>query len=359
MIIAWKARYARYQTYLPALFFIGGFVFDSLTLTRVDYWLNNLVLGGYLFIAGAGMILINLSALERLPRRLLGKSELLSHLIQFSFGALFSGYIVYYFKSASFAASWIFMLLLAGLFIGNEFFRKRYLALQFHIGVLYFCLFSFLIFFVPVTLRTLGDRVFLFSGALSLGGILLYTLFLRAVTPERLRGEMRGVARIVFLIFLFMNGLYFSNIIPPIPLSLKELVIAHSVAKKGDGYTLEIERRSVLHTFIDWGKTEITLTSGAPLYAWSAVFAPASLSTRIVHRWEYFDSEKGWQTKSVVAFPILGGREEGYRGYSLTAQGAPGRWRVSVETERGQVIGRTVFTVVSATSAPALVSEMR
>ena len=46
---------------------------------------------------------------------------------------------------------------------------------------------------------------------------------------------------------------------------------------------------------------------------------------------------------------IAGGRDGGYRGYSLTTVNS-GNWRVNIETERGQLIGRVKFKVEAGTS---------
>lgn len=348
----------RHKKYFPPLFFIGGFVFDSLTLTRIDFWLNNLILGTYLLFVAIGIIAINLGANERLPAFILRRREWLIDATQFALGALFSGFVVFYFKSASLATSWFFMLLLMGLFVGNEFFRKHYLSLVFQAGMFFVVLFSFLIFFVPVVLGVMGTRVFLFSGALALGVMVLFVFILSAIVPTRTRGNIRAVFRTTFIICALFNIFYFTNSIPPIPLSLKSLAIYHYVERTEEGYRVLAERRDVWHPG-SFFHTTVHLSQGEPLYAFSAVFAPTKLTTTIRHRWEYFDAEKGWVTKSVVPFPIRGGRDDGYRGYSISSQVMPGKWRVSVETERGQVVGRKVFTVELDGADRELVEEVR
>ena len=42
----------------------------------------------------------------------------------------------------------------------------------------------------------------------------------------------------------------------------------------------------------------------------------------------------------------MGGRDGGYRGYSVKRDPTAGHWRVNVVTEFGQVIGRVSFEVV-------------
>ena len=60
-----------------------------------------------------------------------------------------------------------------------------------------------------------------------------------------------------------------------------------------------------------------------------------------------------------MSFTLSGGRDEGYRGYSLTSNLAPGKWRVRMETERGQVMGRIGFTVEVVDDVPELNEERR
>ena len=46
-----------------------------------------------------------------------------------------------------------------------------------------------------------------------------------------------------------------------------------------------------------------------------------------------------------LSFGIVGGRKEGYRGFSLSSNVSSGKWRVFVETKRGQVLGKVAFKV--------------
>ena len=78
-----------------------------------------------------------------------------------------------------------------------------------------------------------------------------------------------------------------------------------------------------------------------------SVFAPAGISVPIVHRWEFFNaSANEWQTATRVVFPLTGGRDDGFRGFSEKVALTPGKWRCSVETERGALIGRRTFEAV-------------
>ena len=81
---------------------------------------------------------------------------------------------------------------------------------------------------------------------------------------------------------------------------------------------------------------------------------PTSLSAPIFHTWERYDSQAGkWLTMSRISFPINGGRDEGYRGFTVSKV-SPGKWRCDVETSSGALIGRISFNVVESPSTPIL-----
>src|SRR5262249_16938770 len=93
-----------------------------------------------------------------------------------------------------------------------------------------------------------------------------------------------------------------------------------------------------------------------PISLYSAVFAPIQLKTKILHIWQRYDTgAREWRTESTAAYAITGGREGGYRGYSIKSSQRPGRWRVNIETPDGLLIGRVPF-VVAAASAPVAVT---
>ena len=100
------------------------------------------------------------------------------------------------------------------------------------------------------------------------------------------------------------------------------------------------------------------MPAGEPLYAYSAVFAPIKLSTQIVHRWRRYNEKSGhWLTVSSVTFAINGGRDGGYRGYTIKHNPQPGDWRVDIDTSEGHLIGRIDFKVERAATAPPAIAE--
>jgi hypothetical protein len=57
-----------------------------------------------------------------------------------------------------------------------------------------------------------------------------------------------------------------------------------------------------------------------------------------------------WVSVTRITFPIRGGRDGGYRGFSVKENLFEGRWRVDVKTERNQIIGRMKFNIEPKTS---------
>ena len=141
-----------------------------------------------------------------------------------------------------------------------------------------------------------------------------------------------------------MNALYFANIIPPIPLSLRESGVYHNIIRSGSGYILEQERKTFFQKLIP-GQT-VHVNQGERVYVYTAIFAPSDLKTRIYHHWEYYDKNKNdWVDRDRLSFNISGGRKLGYRGYSFKSAVEPGKWRVIAKTENGQVLGRVSFRI--------------
>lgn len=350
-----KKLMAWYERRLAPVAFLAGFAFDALTLTRVDLLRDNLILIAHLTVAAAGIALVNAVEASRLKGAFTETiAWLFPLMIQFSFGALFSGFVVLYFRSGSLAGSWLFLLLLTLLLIGNEFFRRHYRRLTFHLNVYFIALFAYLILAIPMLVNRMGAAMFLASGLASLALIALFIGLMGRMAPH-VSQYRRELAASIGGIYLTFNLLYFLNVIPPIPLALKEIGIYHAaVPAPGGGYRVSFEKPQWYEFFRDTSKT-FQWVPGTPVFAYSAIFAPANINTAIFHHWEYFDTEAGeWIEKSRISYPIAGGRDGGYRGYSMKQIITPGKWRVAVKTGRGQLLGRTAFEIVETGVLPLL-----
>ena len=334
--------------------FLLGFVLDNLTLTRIDQLFDNMVLLSYLFMTGLSIMLYHMYDSGRLQFWPFKKiCPWLPVYIQFTFGGLFSGYLVFYSRSATLAGSWPFVLMLVLLVVSNELFKSKMARFGLQISLYFMTLFSFMIFFIPVLIGEMGATIFLLSGAVSLLCIRLYILLLEKVVPRKVIQIKRVLFPSILAIFLSFNALYFTNLIPPIPLSLKDAEIFHYVERQSDGTYVALAETREWYEVQKYFKTEFHTVAGEPIYFFSAIFAPTKLNAQVFHHWQYYnETTQAWVSADKFGFAIAGGRGEGYRGYTTKNSTHFGKWRVDIETDRGQLIGRTVFYVVQSTQPP-------
>jgi hypothetical protein len=340
-----KKWYLEHERHIGTGALVFGFILDNLTLTRIDRVFDNTVILTYLFLIGGALLCINLAQggvfSEQTQQRI---QSIFPVLLQFAFGGIFSAFFIFYSRSGTLVSSWPFILFLLGLLIGNESFRQRYTRLRFQVVIFFTTLFSFFVYFVPVVTKIMNPWIFLVSGALSLLSIVFFIQLLGYFLPQLIQRNKKWFTGVIGSIFVLLNILYFANIIPPIPLALKDIHLAHSVVRSGDDYILAVEETSFLKR---WFTREVYhYYPGESAFVFSSVFAPADLDTKIRQCWEYFNTQAdNWEQTGCIVFPISGGRDGGYRGYSRKTFLFEGKWRVNVETERGQLIGRVTFFV--------------
>jgi hypothetical protein len=341
--------YNRHERYLSAGALLSGFIIDNLTLTRIDLLFDNLILLSYLVIAFFGIVFFNLIDVGRLRGRILERvAPLFPLLAQFAFGGLFSGYFIFYGRSASVLSSWIFVLILALFLIGNERFKKQYLRFRFQMSIFFVALFSFSIFSIPTLIGAIGPHIFVLSGIVSVGIMAFLLRFLQKIMPEKIAATKNSLVASISGILIVFNILYFANAIPPLPLSLKDIGVYHSVERVESGYRVFAESPPWYKFYRDYNDTFHRKPDEA-VYVFSSVFAPTKLETKIFHQWQYFDSSLGkWKNVGTFGFPIIGGRDGGYRGFSNKTSVSEGKWRVNVITEHGQIIGRVKFEIQKA-----------
>lgn len=353
-----KARdwYGRWEKPISSLSLFGGFAFDAITLRRVDMLWENFWIIVHLVVVAACIVLINTEKEENAIYDPEHAHFWYINVLQFFFGGLLSVFLVFYFRSSSIASSWPFLLVLAIAFMANERLKKQFEVAIFQISLLFLSVYCFAIYALPVLVHRIGPLVFLASGLLSLALILAFSSVL--LGHSRFRKSREPLAISIILIFGLMNIFYFTNIIPPIPLSLKDAGVYHSITKDPQGKYLVTSEDQGFWGFLSYydgfhaGYSE-------PVYVLSAVFSPTDLNTDIVHEWQYYDeSAKNWVTASRITVAVMGGREDGYHTYTERDGLAPGKWRVNVETPQGQIIGTIRFKVESG-SPQALETEVK
>lgn len=344
-----------FKHHLLTISFIGGFVLDNLTLNRVDQVFDNLVLVGYVLLASCGLIYLYLGISGKISEKVqLHAAQWAPLLVQFAFGGLMSGILVFYSRSGSWYNSWPYLLVLIGIIFGNEFIKRRAQKLVFNLSVLFVGAFSYAVLTVPVLTGEMGAWIFVGSGVLALLYIALLIKILYKIVPNFMALNTRMIFFTIGMVYFVLNFLYFTNVIPPIPLSLKDIGIYHNVERLGDGegYRLTYEEGK-WYQFLRNSDEDFRFRPGDTIFCFASVFAPTRLSTTVYHHWEKYDENVGdWVEHSRISYPIGGGRDGGFRGFTSIQNVTEGEWRCTVETARGQVIGREKF-YISTDKEPA------
>jgi MFS family permease len=342
---------------LGALLFAFGFLTDLLTFTLLPLSAINIVFAAYLGLAAVCTLGANVmhrwSTKDEWWRKTLAVVFPLG--LQYALGGFLSGFVVFYASHSVVTVSWPFLLLLALVYIGNEYFRKQRDHLIFQTALFYFALYAYAIFALPLFIGSIGPWIFLLS---TIAALILFALFLwilYRIDEKKAKENLNRIRSIVAGITIFVTGAYFTGTIPPIPLILSDAAPYHSISRVAGNYVVQTEEPK---PWWDLRQQTIHITPGSSVVVFASVVAPASFGSTVVHRWEY-ESDGDWVTMNRVAFPISGGRQGGYRGYSEKTNAPEGQWRVSIETEGGQVIGRLGFAVDHVAQTPNLISEQR
>ncbi|HET9641608.1 MAG TPA: DUF2914 domain-containing protein [Candidatus Paceibacterota bacterium] len=338
-----------YERHLSAVAMIAGFAWDNVFFGRVDLWQTQAVFAVYAAICFISIPLLHaLAARGPLPRW----SVLLPLSTQFALGGFWSGFVIFYGRSADIGASWPFLLALVLVLLGSEYFHQYHERLVFTAVLFFFALYSYAIFAVPLLTGTVSVSTFVISTLVAILGFGLFTIVLRVVARERFLADIwriRVGAAMTLAVFLLA---YAANILPPLPLSEVAGGVYHSVWRVPGAYLASEEPQPWRVTYLGFAPT-LHLLLGDSVSAYSSIFAPAALSTSIVHEWQWYDAAaKRWITKAVITYPISGGRDGGYRGYSTIAVRQEGKWRVNIETSDGRLIDRLPFTVVASAPPP-------
>lgn len=349
----WQKIKRQFKKHWLTLWFVLGFCTDVILLNRIDDVFDNLILLAYVLLATFSLVLFYVGIAQKLgewfSRKLV---RYMPGVMQYSFGGLLSGMLIFYGRSGDWVTSAPFLLLILSVILGNEMVHKRSDRLVYHIALYFIGLFSYSILVLPIVFGAMGDLMFFLSGLTALLWVIIVIQVLYRIVPNFMRVNTRRVVLLVGAIYMSLNSLYYTGVLPPIPLSLTEHNIVHSVTKPDSNtYRVITENQS-------WWRElpfmeESLHPASAELSCFARVYAPAKLSTEIYHRWEYKGPSGKWEERARIKYPIAGTNKGGYRGYTTVSNVADGKWRCSVETARGQVLGRsTAYVEVGGAGVP-------
>jgi hypothetical protein len=257
--------------------------------------------------------------------------------VQFFFGGLFSALVVCYFKSSGSLASFLLVILLAILLVGNEFLQKKYES--FGVSLAFFCLLGtmFMNFAIPHLVHRIGFIWFLISTVLSFG----LCLFIWKISHRK-----KSILVAPALISIFLIVAYIMNWVPPVPLVLKQKIACQNFDKAS--YSCDVDDPSLLQ-MIGLKIPSVHRVDSSEVYFLTSVYAPAKLKAELEYLWYYQDPKTGkymlTDRISSGRMMINGGRESGFRTFTRKKNTPPGKYRVEVAYKNGAVIGSGTFEV--------------
>jgi len=321
------AKHRLLHAVLPAGAFLGGVLWDALTLGRGVKSTDLLILAAYL--AGAAVILVLMG------RELTFKgSSKLNLVLQFLFGGIFSAMVILYFLSSGVAKSFVVVVGLGAMMVSNEFLGERYRRLSLSWAVFGACTIMLLNFFLPHLMRSIHPAWFYVSLGVAIGLVVLL---------RRISRDEDAVVWPTLVVAAGLAVLHVLNLIPPVPLVSREMVIGSALAKEGDRYVVRGEEIRG-----GWPFRPLTLvvSNGEPIYCFNSVFVPKGIRTQITHQWYLFDRRSDdWRLTDSITFPVVGGRLGGYRGYTAKHNVSEGEWMVVAVSESGSAIASRTFLV--------------
>jgi len=348
-----------------AVFFAAGFLFDILTLSRVDDIASLVQQGLYLVLLGGLMILDErYRAGVATPPRPLAKAWRWSEdAIHFLFGSLLSSFTLFYLKSSSGFSSVLFLSILCALLVANELprFRERGPVVRF--ALLSLCMTSYGALVLPVILGFLSTWLFVAAVVLACAAIGWLVRALRRWTGDA-PSVHRRVAGPALGMQALMVAAYFAGAIPPVPLSVQFIGIYHEVVPPGAqdapgagdprptrSYALRHQRPwwKVWHN----GDQDFAARPGDIVFCFARVFAPDGFRDAIYVRWLWQGQQGGWLDQGRAQLGIRGGRGDGFRAFATKRNYQPGRWRVEIETDDGRDIGVIHFDLMDDLSSGA------
>ena len=349
-----KTAVQKIEKFIPAIAFLGGFSWDSMTIGHKVYGRDLILLSFYYLVALVSIFFIATKSVVHEEDKTEVESSFFSRVlncewpsswidrltwaVQFCFGNLYSALVICYFKSSGSIASFTIVLFLVALLVGNEFLKQKYE--KFGVSLAFFCLLGtmFFNFLIPHLAHEMGAFWFFLSTIISAG--ICYLLWF--ISERHKRTLVAPIS-----ISVIISVAYIANWIPPVPLIVKQQVVCKNF--DSETYSCDADRLSFWQRN-GFSKATIHKDDGDEIYFMSSVYGPAELKAPVEFRWYYKEPSTGkfklTDKISSSRMVIRGGRDAGYRSYSKKKNIPTGDYRVETAYKDGAVIGSTSFKVL-------------
>jgi hypothetical protein len=332
--------YQHNEVLVTMIVFAFGFALDLYTLGRIDSLFNLIQQAVYLILLGTFLLVeikisIGTMNLSGKAKKFWGYHNLVVH---FLFGSLLSIYTIFYYTSASAFTSFVFILLLAILMLANEIPKIRKLGLPVRVILFCICVLSYFSFFYPILMGHIGQLPFwmgLLSSALVMA--LIWKLNFKNHEGKGLIAR-NHVLRPTIAVHLFFLIAYYTSLIPPVPVAVKKIGVYYGIEKKDGDYIGKYLKSNWI--FFSKGSQEFHARAGDKVTIILSIFSPARFKDQVTLKWYRDDEKKGWKLEDTIPLNILGGRDQGFRGFGMKEFYVAGKWKVLVETSDGREVGR-------------------
>lgn len=341
------SKLKKYSEHTTTILFVLGFIFDMVMLPDIEHAATRYIGAAYLCAIALSIMfrewVVSFNTASNFEQKVY---SLTTFAISFCSGSALSFILVYSIRSADFLVSWPLLVMLLLCIAANEFVSTHNFRFNLDVGVLLIATVFYTIFNVPVLFKIQNDKIFGISIIVAMVISFIYIYFLGFTSENAKYERSRGYA-LSLGVPMFVGMLYFLNIIPAVPLTLKDSGVYHNIIRNEK--SVFIAQTEVDDSFFSKFKTATYHINDNDngVYFFSAVGAPGELTAPLSHTWEYYDTSLNkWVPVTTISFTLAGGREDGYRAYSQKENINEGLWRVTVKVDNNRVVGQLRFKVI-------------
>ena len=401
--------------HINTAFFFMGFIVDSIFLPDYLSPVSRYLGAIYIAVAATLLLIKNNGDLLR-PRK--GKlcdvfdkvcvyndkiNYVINLAIAFVLGSGLSFVFIYYYRSVQVSVMWPILIVMLALMCMNEFVKNITRRALMEIAILMFTVYLYFIYVFP----TLFYNLTTYTLVLSVVFALLFNIVLtRAILWEKEGLDINinrfGYKLLAINIFIpvVMGILYITNNLPAVPVTLRSIEVYNEVQKSTDkklgniytsinydkncardvntitdkkDYWNDFKELFIVKTIkvqncggitsvtnLGYSSTTIDATNATSNHSnritvYTAVYMPGYFfqNNIVSHIWSHYENGN-WVEKKRVSYPIVSGRDGGYRGYtyidtpvdSLIGPGE-GHWKIRVMNSDNRLIGEYRFNAIN------------
>lgn len=329
---------------LMVLFFVGGFLFDAVMLSRIDEPPMLIQQGAYLAVCGFLLAITqHFEIKKKEPPKFLKKPwHYVEHVLHFMLGTLLNAYSIFYFQSASGVTAIGFVLFICALLALNELPRFQKMGPVVVYALYSICLTSYFGYLYPVLFGHIRPWMFYLAVGTAVIPLVVHLLLLLRWTHSY-NHVARHMAVPAFGVQLLFVLVYSLRIAPPVPLAIKQIGIYHDVKHEADGWRLTHQPKT--WKFWQKGDQEFLERAGDKVWCFARIFAPRHFRDSISAVWFHDDPEKGWTRVYSKPLSISASSEVGFATDAYLSHPAEGKWRVEIQSQDGRTMGLLHFKV--------------